>query len=132
VAGGCDEVKERMNAIIAEARVTLDSRFSGKNVIVLSFEVAHDFAKGRLVVDLVTKTGGINDRQRHTSAFLVKLKFFAVSVHCSNRKRRTYSLTNCDGFDSDAFFQVGVSSVVGLFRLQDLLAAECIDESCAS
>jgi hypothetical protein len=40
--------------------------------------------------------------------------------------------TDCDRFDPDALLDMGVSGVVGLFWLEDLLAAERVDEGCAS
>lgn len=45
VAGRCDEVKENVDAVVAESRVTLDSRFFGKNVIVLSLEVSNNLGE---------------------------------------------------------------------------------------
>ena len=41
---------------------------------------------------------------------------------------RCPALTDCDGFDSDAFLEVGSGRVVGIFRLENLLSAECVDE----
>lgn len=43
MAGWCDEVKEDVYTIIPESRVTLNTRFFGKNAIVLSLEVSNDF-----------------------------------------------------------------------------------------
>ena len=73
VAGRCDEVEERVDTVVAESRVTLDTGFFGENVIVLSLEVANNFTERRLVINLVAKAGGINDGQRNAGAFLVKL-----------------------------------------------------------
>lgn len=71
MAGGCDEVEEGVNAIIAESRVTLDARFEGKDFIILSLDVAHDLTKSRLVVNLVAEAWSIHDCERDTGAFLV-------------------------------------------------------------
>ena len=56
-----DEVEKGVNTIVAEAGITLDSGLFGENGIVLSLEITNDFVEGRLVVDLVTKAGGVDD-----------------------------------------------------------------------
>lgn len=38
-----DEVKQGMNTIVPESRITLDTRFLCQDIIVLMLEVAHDF-----------------------------------------------------------------------------------------
>ena len=40
-----DEVEEDVDTVIAEARVTLDARLFGENVVVLSFEVAYNLGE---------------------------------------------------------------------------------------
>lgn len=40
---GRDEIEQGMYPVVAEAWVTLDSRLLGQNVVVLAFEVVHDF-----------------------------------------------------------------------------------------
>lgn len=42
VAGRRDEVEERMDTVVAEARITLDTRLLGEDVIVLALDVAND------------------------------------------------------------------------------------------
>ena len=42
MAGGGDKVEQGVNAVVPEARVTLDTRLLSQNVIVLSLEVAND------------------------------------------------------------------------------------------
>ena len=42
VARGRDKVKQRVNAVVPEARVTLDTALLGQNIVVLALEVAHD------------------------------------------------------------------------------------------
>ena len=37
-----DEVEQRVNTVVPEAGVTLDSRLFGKDIIVLAFNVAHN------------------------------------------------------------------------------------------
>ena len=37
-----DEVEQYMNTIISEARVTLDARFLGENIIILPLQVSND------------------------------------------------------------------------------------------
>jgi hypothetical protein len=43
VAGRGDKVKHGVDTVVPEARVTLDTRLFGQNIIVLSLEVANDF-----------------------------------------------------------------------------------------
>lgn len=45
VAGGCDEVKHDVHSVISEARVTLDSGFLCKNIIVLALEVTNNLTE---------------------------------------------------------------------------------------
>lgn len=45
VAGGCDEVKQNVNTVVAESRVTLDTGLLSKNIVVLALEVADNFAE---------------------------------------------------------------------------------------
>ena len=42
MTSGRDEVEEGMHPVVAEARVTLDTRLLSKNVVVLTLEVAND------------------------------------------------------------------------------------------
>jgi hypothetical protein len=99
VTGGCDEIKEDVDTVVSEARVTLDSGLLSKDVIILALEVADNLAEavnrsvskedglissGRgepssgdmpgLIVNLVTETGGINDSQGDAGSLLIQLK----------------------------------------------------------
>lgn len=38
-----DEVEQDVNAVVSEARITLDTRLLRKDVVVLSFEKTNDF-----------------------------------------------------------------------------------------
>ena len=40
MAGWRNEVEESMNSVVTEARVSLDARFFGENVIVLALQIA--------------------------------------------------------------------------------------------
>ncbi len=127
VASWCNEVEKGMYAIVAEARIALDPGFFGKNGIVLSFEIAHDLTKGRFVVDLITEAGCVDDGERNSGTLLVNLEFCSLlatamcTVACA-------ALTNCDGFDSDTFLQVGAVRIVGVFRLKNFLPTEGVDK----
>lgn len=54
MTSGSDEIEKNMNTIVTEARVTLDTRFFGKNVIVLSFEVTDNFRKAVRMTELAS------------------------------------------------------------------------------
>ena len=47
MAGGSDKVQERMDSVVSESRITLDTRLFGKNVIILSLEVANNLRETR-------------------------------------------------------------------------------------
>ena len=49
MAGRSDKVKEDMDTIVSEPRVTLDSGLFGKNVIKLSLEEANDLSEAKSV-----------------------------------------------------------------------------------
>jgi hypothetical protein len=79
MARRCDEVQQNMHTVVAEARVTLDTRLLGDNAVVLALEVSDDFLEATsrsartsslqpgnipgLVVDLVTESGCVDDGQ---------------------------------------------------------------------
>jgi hypothetical protein len=63
MAGWCDKVEERVDTVVAESGITLDTRLLRENVVVLSLEVANDFAEGGLVVDLIAEAGCVDDCQ---------------------------------------------------------------------
>lgn len=52
MASRCNKVQKSMDTIIAEPRVTLNSWFSSKDVIILFFEVSYNFmeTKKKMVV----------------------------------------------------------------------------------
>jgi len=50
--GGCDEVEEDMDTIVAEARITLDARLLCQDVIVLSLEVTDDLGEAEVAVSI--------------------------------------------------------------------------------
>lgn len=43
MTGRGDEVKHGVDTVVPEARVTLDTRLFGQDVVILSLEVADDF-----------------------------------------------------------------------------------------
>lgn len=45
MAGWSDEVEQGVDSVVSEARVTLDARLLGQNVVVLSLEVSNDFGE---------------------------------------------------------------------------------------
>lgn len=91
-----------------------------------------------LVVNLVTETGGINNSQRDAGSLLIKLQL--CSKVKNNRLAIGYNpscvvyvvLTDGDGLDADTLLQVGVLRIISVLALQNLLAAESVDKSCAT
>ena len=45
MAGRRDKIEQSVYAIITESRITFDAGLLGKDVVVLSFEVAHDLTE---------------------------------------------------------------------------------------
>lgn len=117
VAGGRNEVEERVDTVVAEAGVTLNTRLLGENVVVLTLEVARDLLEaaecvskrvllpriGRgaagqasrqssllLAVDAVTEAGGVDDGEGDANAVLLEL--------------------DVDGLDGNGTLNVGVGS----------------------
>jgi hypothetical protein len=103
MTGRCDKVEEGVNTVIAESRVTLDTRLLGQNIIVLALQVARDFPKTiffslgygssstaqggnapSLVINLVTKAGSVDDGQGDACSLLVKL-YSNVSMDASSK-----------------------------------------------
>lgn len=102
MAGGRDEVKHDVHSVVPEARVALDPRLLGELVIILSLEVAGDFTETvetslatidrhtqslsagncsrGFVINLVSKAGGVDDRQRDAGAVLVQVELCRGSV----------------------------------------------------
>lgn len=66
VTGRCDEVEQDVNAVIAESGVTLDTGLFGKNIVVLTLEVADDLAKAGNVCQL----GPLFHRRRGLSTLI--------------------------------------------------------------
>jgi len=50
VTSGSDEIEKDVDAVVAESWVTLDPRLLGKNVIVLSLEVANNLGEAVVAV----------------------------------------------------------------------------------
>jgi len=44
-----DEIKQSMNPVVAEAGVALNARLLGKDIVVLSLEIGHDFLEAVIV-----------------------------------------------------------------------------------
>ena len=86
-----DKVEERVYAVVSEARVTLDTRLLGENVIILPFQMSNNFleAKARwlvprygpsprsnsrkFVVNVVTEAGRVDNGEGDTNAILLEL-----------------------------------------------------------
>jgi hypothetical protein len=94
MTGRRDEVEHGMDSVVSEPGVSLDTRFLGQDIIVLSLEVAYNLGEaGRVlarfmlvrtnrhqrylpcfIVDLVAKAGRIDDSQRDAGALLIKFQ----------------------------------------------------------
>lgn len=141
-----DEVEQSMHPVVAETRVTLDTRLLGQDVIVLAFEVAHDLlesvrnsiyiscvrvygaqhgASRELVVDVVTKAGRVHDGEGNADAVL--LQFCSCAEH-AHREAQSGARTDVDGFDPDALLDVRRVRAVRHLVGEDFGLAECVHE----
>ena len=83
VAGWGDEVKENVDTVVAESWVTLDAGLLSENVIVLPLKVSLNLGEASLVVDLVSKAGGVDDGQRDARSFLIQLELLLLVSEAS-------------------------------------------------
>lgn len=92
MTGGRDEIKESVYPIVVEAGITLDPWLFRENIVVLSFEIIDNFLEPDtksqvyisrdqgesekhervLVIDIVSKSRGVNDGEGDTNAILLK------------------------------------------------------------
>lgn len=135
MSGGGDEVEKDVDAIVAETRVTLDARLFGQNVIVLALEVADDFGKAGLIVNLVAEAGRVNDGEGNAAALLVELcwmRLAGIIRRGSSRGGTRWARTDSDWLYPDTFLDVGIGRVVDVLVLEDILAAEGVDKGGAT
>ena len=97
MAGGSDEVEQRMNTIIAEAGVTLDTGLLCENIVVLSLKIANNLTEAFywsailrvdahssvyiipcLVINLVSEAWCIHDSQGDAGSFFIQFQFCSV------------------------------------------------------
>jgi hypothetical protein len=133
VAGRGDEIEKRVDTVVSEAGITLDTRLFRQDVIVLALEISDNLGEARLVVYLITETGSIDDGQRYAGALLIELEFCRVSSQYLYRGLhlwicRSAPLTDGDGLDPDTLLEMCVGGIIGVLSAEDLLAAECVDK----
>ncbi len=84
MTGGGDEVEHGVNTVVAEARVTLDPRLLGENVIILPLKVTNDLReaadKGQLAA---AREGSL----RRESAYLASLSMLSPNPGVSTMVR---------------------------------------------
>ena len=148
MSGRSDEVQKYVHTVILEARITLDPRLFGQNVIVLALEVFDDLGKAgktsadELVIfcELLTlprcRSGRRNpvypQWSRRCEYLPRPARDLGVNQHPMLRTRGQSIRTDGDGLDLDALFEMGVGWVIRVLAFQHLLAAEGIDESGAT
>jgi hypothetical protein len=85
------------------------------------------------VVNLVSEAGRINDRERDTGSFFIQFQFYGVlATVIPIRVVKLGLRTNGDGLDSDAFLEVGIRRVIGIFSCEDLLSTERVHKGGSS
>lgn len=92
MASGRDEVEQSVDAVVAEARVTLDAGLFCEDVVVFALEVAENFLEAsepgprasersptvvsdarKLVINVVSKARGVDNGERDADAVLLEL-----------------------------------------------------------
>lgn len=147
VTGRCDEVEKGVDTVVAETRVTLDSRLLGQDVIVLSFQEANDLRESTL--RQAKKDGGIRCQYASLSLLYLALDFvlvysriFVVDVVAETRgvydgEANAHTvLLKFDMYwlDANTLFDVSSLRVVADLVANDLGLAKGVDEgglSCA-
>jgi hypothetical protein len=71
MSGGRNEVKQDVNAVVAEARITLDTRLLRKDVIVLSLEVTNDLREA------ILRSANYYLRRRTSCTYLASLSIWS-------------------------------------------------------
>ena len=110
-----------MHAIVPEARVSLDPRLLGENIIILPLQIAADLAKAGLVVHTVTKARGIHNGQADPRAFLVELQLHGHGLDLDGRLAGRLGAIAAE-----------VGRGVGVDVGEDALLAEGVDEGGAA
>jgi len=59
-----------MDSVVTEARVSLDARLFGQNVIVLALQIADNLLEGIARIDSIAESRGVNDSQRYADTIL--------------------------------------------------------------
>jgi hypothetical protein len=140
VAGGSDEVEQRMNTIVAEAGITLDTGLLCKNVVVLSLEIANNFTEAFLwsvtfetiILQCLSYLASLSiwSPKPGVSTMVKEMRVPSSSNSSSARYQHLYRLvyhricmrTNGDGFDSDTLLDVGVCSIISILSLENFLS----------
>jgi hypothetical protein len=91
MTSGRDEVKQSMDTIVSEARVTFDTGFFSQNVIVLSFKIADDLLKAEFIVNVVAKPRSVHNRQGYSTPNMNQQKRIMFNEERERRveKRKT-------------------------------------------
>jgi hypothetical protein len=86
----------------------------------------------RLVVDLISKTRGIDNSQRNTGSFFVQLELcFRISCVFVTSLSEVL-LTDSDRLDLDTFFDMRIRCIIIVFAREHLLAAKGVDKRCSA
>jgi len=82
-----------------------------------------------LVVDLVTKTGSVDNCEGNTCAFFIEFELCLLVSPAVARAHWAIPRTNGDGFYPDAFLEMRVCGIIVIAPVQHSLAAESIHKS---
>ena len=140
MASGRDEVKQGVDAVVPEPRVTPNTRLLGENIIVLAFQVANNLLETNicdqhqrhslwdtreivreLIVNVVAKAWGVDDSQSNANAVLLQ---FCIRVTSTESAEEGRTRTNVDGLDPDTLFDMRSLRAIADFMLQDLRFAQ--------
>lgn len=139
-----------MDTVVPEARVTPDARLLSENVIILTLQVAdnlleplvcsqhqrHSSCNTRgivreLIVYIVAKARGVNDRQSNANTILFKFYTQYMSSRAwTHYERRTH--TDVDGLDPDTLLNMRSLRTIADFMLQNLRLAQGVHKGRAA
>jgi hypothetical protein len=89
MAGGGDKVKEGVDSVVPEPGVPFDSGFLGEDIVVLSFQVACYLRETSLIINLISKSRRVDNRQGNASALLFKIYTpIRTQLECTEQEKK--------------------------------------------
>lgn len=142
-----DKVEEGVHSVVAEAWVTLDAGLFSENIVILSLDVASDFTKAKQFQHFKlrshrerTHVNSLSILSPNPGVSTIVREMRTPSSSSSEENGQTRSpqgrdrrlLTDIDGLDPDALFDVSSIWVIADLVCDDFRLAKRVDKSRAS